>query len=145
MIMIIKSSWKTTRNPLEQLPLVRLFTNQQKAQISRLQESSETQTKLPGFILNNCSQIVEPRNGNVGKSLATTLCRWGSWQSFVTEITGFHSFQPLSENHIFICVHANVWEGLKKPGWLISVWKDLFVCPCNLLILVTSTLQPLLD
>ena len=75
MIMMIKSSWKTTRNPLEQLPLVRLFTNQQKAQISRLQESSETQTKLPGFILNNCSQIVEPRNGNVGKSLATTLCR----------------------------------------------------------------------
>ena len=75
MIMMIKSSWKTTRNPLEQLPLVRLFTNQQKAQISRLQESSETQTKLPGFILNNCSQIVEPRNGNPGKFLATTLCR----------------------------------------------------------------------
>ena len=44
------------------------------AQISRLLESSETQTKLPRFILNNCSSpLVASRNGNDGNMLLTNV------------------------------------------------------------------------
>ena len=68
---------KTARNPL---PV-------RGAQISRLLESSETQTKLPGFILNNCSLPSLPQempiNGN--KQLPNcqiTKLQSNQWQQY---------------------------------------------------------------